>query len=52
MPKSQENPWIFLINLETTPTFFKLVTELYHNQFSKKKHKDHQIFANVVISKY
>jgi hypothetical protein len=27
-------PLDFLINLETTPTFFKLVLELYHNQFS------------------
>jgi hypothetical protein len=24
----------FLINPETTPTFFKLAPELYHNQFA------------------
>jgi hypothetical protein len=28
-----ENPLDFLINPETTPTFFKLAPGLYHNQF-------------------
>jgi hypothetical protein len=33
MPKSQERTWNFIINPETTPTFFKLAQKLYHNQF-------------------
>jgi hypothetical protein len=33
MSKSQESPWIFLINLEIAPTFLKLAPKLYYNQF-------------------
>jgi hypothetical protein len=46
-------PLGFLINPETTPTFFKLALDFTIISFqSIFLHKDPQIFTNFIISKY